>query len=143
MPHDPERIAEVSAWLSKAASDLRIARLGNSAKPPLNDQAVYHAHQAAEKAMKGFLAWNDKPFRKTHNLVEIGEACVAVDPSLEDLFRRAATLTEYGWKFRYPGELCDPPAEEAAAAIALSEDVVRAVLDRLPNAVNSQIANDD
>lgn len=143
MPHDPERIAEVSAWLSKAASDLRIARLGSDAKPPLNDQAVYHAHQAAEKAMKGFLAWNDKPFRKTHNLVEIGEACVAIDSSLEDLFRRAATLTEYGWKFRYPGESSDPPKAEAAAAIDLSEEVVRAVLDRLPNVISAQIAKGD
>jgi hypothetical protein len=30
--------------------------------------AVFHCQQAAEKALKGFLAWHDVPFRKTHTL---------------------------------------------------------------------------
>ncbi len=29
--------------------------------------------------MKAFLAWHDRPFRKTHNLIEIGEQCAAID----------------------------------------------------------------
>jgi prevent-host-death family protein len=29
---------------------------------------VFHAQQAAEKAMKGYLSWHDQAFRKTHDL---------------------------------------------------------------------------
>jgi hypothetical protein len=50
---------------------------GSSALPSL---AVFHCRQAAEKAMKGFLARHDVPFRKTHDLEEIGEACWQLTP---------------------------------------------------------------
>jgi HEPN domain-containing protein len=39
-----------------------------AAAPPLFDEAVFHCQQAAEKAPKGFLAFNGCSFRKTHNL---------------------------------------------------------------------------
>ncbi len=83
--------------------------------------------------MKAFLAWHDRPFRKTHNLVELGEQCAAIDPQLEPVLRRAAGLTEYAWKFRYPGEPDEPAPEEVEEALALAHDVFDAILDRLPD----------
>ena len=53
-------------------------RLDLQAKPPLTADSVFHAQQAAEKSIKGFLSWHDRPFRKTHNLVEIGEQAAAI-----------------------------------------------------------------
>ena len=100
--------------------------------PPLTADITFHAQQLAEKALKGFLTWHDQPFRKTHNLVEIGEQCVTIDATLEDLARRAARLTEYAWKFRYPGEPAEPPVEEAQEALACAREVYEAVLSRLP-----------
>jgi HEPN domain-containing protein len=73
-----------------------------------------HAQQAAEKAMKAFLAWHDVPFRKTHNLEELGQQCVALDATLSTVADLAAPLTEYAWKFRYPGEP-DPSSVERPA----------------------------
>jgi len=132
MPLDPERISETRAWLAKAAEDLRAAHFERAAQPPLTSDIVFHAQQAAEKAMKGLLSWHDRPFRKTHNLVELGEACATVDGTLENLLRRAAPLTEYAWKFRYPGEPDTPPPDESEAALALAEEVYEAILSRLP-----------
>ena len=66
MPLDPERIAETRAWLVKAAEDLRAADFERTAQPPLSSDIVFHAQQTAEKAMKSFLTWHDRPFRKTH-----------------------------------------------------------------------------
>ncbi len=77
---------------------------------------TFHSHPAAEKALKGFLAWQDIPFRKTHNIDEIGEACLAIDPSLKDMVDEAVPLTEYAWRFRYPGEAEEPSRNEAEAA---------------------------
>jgi hypothetical protein len=62
MPLDPARIAETKSWFEKAASDLRAADHDLIATPPLTDDVVFHAQQAAEKAMKGYLSWHDQPF---------------------------------------------------------------------------------
>ena len=105
MPHDPMRIADTRAWIEKVQIDLRAAEIGLSAAPPLVEDCLFHCQQAVEKAMKAFLTWHDRPFRKTHDLVEVGGQCVELDNSLEVPLRRAAPLTEYAWKFRYPGEV--------------------------------------
>lgn len=80
--------------------------------PRLLDDIVFHA-QAAEKTLKGFLVWHDRPSRKTHDLVELGHACTELDGALEGLLRRVAPLTEYAWRFRYPGDPEEPAADEA------------------------------
>ena len=59
----------------KAASDLRAAGYEFTAGPPLLDDIVFHAQQAVEKVLKGFLTW--------HDLVELGQACVDLDRALE------------------------------------------------------------
>lgn len=132
MPHDPELIAETRAWVFKSEQDVRMARLAADATPPLLGHAVYQAQQAAEKAMKGFLTWHRKVFGKTHNLVEIGRACAAVDAELENVLIRASRLTDYVWKYRYPGEPVEPTESEVRAALALAEEVLQAIRGRLP-----------
>lgn len=132
MPRDPIRAADVSAWLAKADMDLRAATHQLTAEPPFTGDAVFHAQQAAEKTLKAFLAWHDVPFRKTHDLAEIGRECAGIDPSLEPLLKRAAELTQYAWKFRYPGEPQEPSREEADRSIALAREVHEAIALRLP-----------
>jgi len=136
MPHDPALAAEVRAWLSKAGKDLAAAAYELQAKPPFADDIVFHAQQAVEKSLKAFLSWHRVPFRKTHNLIELGEACCQIDPSLDALLRRAAPLTEYAWKFRYPGDPEEATAEEAADALATAREVCDAVVRRLPSDVH-------
>ncbi|MGH7813935.1 MAG: HEPN domain-containing protein [Candidatus Binataceae bacterium] len=110
-------------------------RQGSCSKSPgLSGTAVFHCQQAAEKALKGFLAWHDLPFRKTHELEEIGEACLAIDPTLKAIVDRAVPLTEYAWKFRYPGELNRPAQNEAAAALATAAGVYKEIAARIPKA---------
>jgi len=135
MQHDPELLAETRAWLVRAADDLREAEHDLTAVPPLLRGAVFHCQQAAEKAMKGFLTWHSRPFRKTHNLIELGRLCLEVDQALERPLRQAAGLTEYAWKYRYPGEPEAPTQEEAEAALAVARAVYDAVLARLPEEV--------
>jgi HEPN domain-containing protein len=107
MPVDPVLLAETKAWLRKAAYDLRAASHSLTASPPLLDDVVFHCQQAAEKALKGFLMWNNIPFRKTHSLEEIGEQCLDLDSTLQD-FRDSGALTEYA-KFRIRESLRNHP----------------------------------
>jgi HEPN domain-containing protein len=132
MLHDPIRAADTRAWLAKAEMDLKNAAHELTATPPFTADAVFHAQQAAEKALKGFLTWHDVPFRKTHDLAEIGHQCAAVDRSLEPLLMRAAVLTQYAWKFRYPGEPAEPSREEAEISIALARQVYEAIVLLVP-----------
>lgn len=136
-PHDPVRVAETRAWVTYAYEDLRAGQHDLAASPPLLEDAVFHAQQAAEKALKGFLTWHDRPFRKTHDLAVLGGQCVELDSTLDSLLRRAAPLTEYAWKFRYPGGREKPASEEVRAALTLAQEVVDAVGSRLPAEVRA------
>ncbi|MHC4868044.1 MAG: HEPN domain-containing protein [Planctomycetota bacterium] len=91
-----------------------------------------HCQQAVEKALKGFLSWHDRPFGKTHELRYLGEQCIEEDPSLAGPLEKAFTLTDYAWKFRYPGAHEEPALGEAREALALAQGVVRVVLARVP-----------
>ena|SRR6266511_616926 len=135
MPHDPARVADTKPWLVKAAEDIRAGANQLSATPPYLADAVFHAQQACEKAMKGFLAWHDRPFGKTHNLVELGRACVSIAPDLEAVLIQAGPLTEYAWRFRYPGDPDGPSPEEARLALAVAREVLGALLARLPGEI--------
>jgi HEPN domain-containing protein len=132
MGHDRELAGETRAWLVKSANDLRSAETLARASPPLLDEAVFHCQQAAEKALKGFLTFHSVPFRKTHNLEEIGEQCVDVDATLRELIDEAAPLTEYAWKFRYPGDPEGIDDDEVAQALNTARRVFGEVVARLP-----------
>lgn len=132
MSDDPVRLADTRGWLAKARADLRASEHEFRATPPLLDDIVFHCQQAAEKALKGFLAWHGRPFRKTHSLEELGEQCLELDQTLKELIDRAVPLTEYAWKFRYPGEPEEPSREEAEEALAIAREVYAAMVARLP-----------
>lgn len=132
MAPDQARGEDASAWLRKAALDLTAA--AHEATYPagtLWSDVAFHAQQAAEKSFKAFLTWHDVPFRRTHSFEELGRACEAIDPSLLDLVDEAAPLTEYGWKFRYPGEASEATRAEAEAALATAGRVYGAVAERI------------
>jgi HEPN domain-containing protein len=132
MPHDPELVAETQSWFVKAGQDLGAAAHEFTAEPPFLADIVFHSQQAVEKALKGFLTWNSTPFRKTHNLEELGEQVLRLDPTLKHIVDTAVPLTKYAWKFRYPGDPDEPTREEAERALALAREVFDAVLVRLP-----------
>jgi len=125
-------MADTKAWLKKAGNDLRAAAIDLGADPPLLEDMVFHCQQVVEKSFKAFLTFHDQPFRKTHNLEEIGEACLKIDPSLEDLVDQSVPLSEYAFTFRYPGEPETPDLEESKSALLVAREVFAAILRRLP-----------
>ena len=72
-----ERIAKAEGDHATAARELR-ARLS-----PNYDAVCFHAQQAAEKYLKAFLQEHEVDFPKTHNLIELLELCLPVDPTFE------------------------------------------------------------
>lgn len=138
MPHDPILIADTKAWLKKSAIDLRCAALDLEAYPPLLEDVVFHCQQAVEKSLKAFLTFHDKPFRKTHNLEELGEACLKIDKTLVDLVDESVPLSEYAWAYRYPGDPESPELEESQIALSTAQKIYDAILNRVPKEAHPQ-----
>lgn len=137
MPHDPQRVADTRAWLLRAQEDIRAAEVDIAAQPPLFGDAAFHCQQAAEKSLKALLTWHDEPFRRTHDLSELGRQAVSIDASLEPVVRGAEILTAYAWVFRYPGDIEEPTQEEVTDATAHAREVCDAVVSRLPDETRS------
>jgi HEPN domain-containing protein len=137
MPLDPVLLADTRAWFRKAAIDLRSVEVDLAATPPILEDAVFHCQQAAEKAMKGFLTYHQQPFGKTHDLRELGKACIQIDRSLEPPVERSMPLTSYAWRFRYPGNPEELALEEAQEASTMARQVVGELLGRLPRDIRS------
>ena len=55
-----------------------------------------------------------------------------LDATLQPLVECAGGLTDYAWKYRYPGEPEEPQMAEAGAALALAHEVYKEILARLP-----------
>jgi HEPN domain-containing protein len=103
---------EASEWLRLAARDLRLAELALADVPPLAGEALYHAQQAAEKALKGFLVNSGVVYPLTHDLRKLPELCAGVVAGLAAALIPAAGLRQFAVRFRYPGE--DQPTREEA-----------------------------
>jgi HEPN domain-containing protein len=118
----PDVAQEVREWLERAAEDMREAEHDLTAAPPLLRGAVFHCQQVAEKVLKAFLTAHDRPFRKTHDLEELGREATTIDRGLSAVVDKASDLTPYAWRFRYPGIPAAPTEEEATDAVAIARD---------------------
>jgi HEPN domain-containing protein len=132
---DPQKASDTRTWLIKASRDLITAEQLFAFEKPMLDSIVYHCHQAAEKAFKGYLFWHDKPFRKTHNLEELLLQSAYIDPTLFSFKADAIFLSPLATQFRYPGDAIEPPLDEANLAFNSANALFAEVLKRLPDEV--------
>lgn len=93
----------------------------------LGEAAAYHAQQAAEEALKGFLTGHGVAFTKTHDLTRLVVQCQAVSAEFGRFAGSAETLTPYVVRFRYPGGPLAPSVPEAQQAVRLATEIVQFV----------------
>ena len=96
----------VKGWLTKAAVDLRTTKLllaQNS--DDFFGACVFHAQQAAEKAIKGYLAFNKVRFPKSHDIEKLLELVSSVDHDLALELKPSTILTKFAAAYRYPEEV--------------------------------------
>ena len=131
---DDTRLALLRSWLTKAASDLRGARILGSADDAPLDTAIYHCQQTAEKAVKAFLVSKELSPEKTHDIRRLTLTAAAHEPRFNELLDMAAALTPYAWEFRYPGDLAEtyPTREEFDEALQHAQAIYDFVLNLLP-----------
>ena len=113
------------AWLEKSDSDLNAARWITDGPGPF-DTACFHAQQATEKALKAFLAYNELPIPRTHDLDELQRLCLEFYDSREISELDLAQVTDYAVASRYDLEFW-PELDAALEAIAIAKNVVQVV----------------
>ena len=136
---DEAKTHEINQWLQKADHDLLSAERLLRGDPPLLDTAVYHCQQAAEKALKAYLAFKDVPFEKIHDLTVLAEQCRQIDSTFGQLMDIAETLTPYATAFRYPGDILEPEESDTEESVKLANRVLNFVLERMPEEVKGKI----
>ena len=133
---DPVLRENTREWVKKSTAGLGRVELFLSQNPPDLEAALYFCQQSAEKALKAFLTWHDRPFPKTHKIEELGALCAALDPLFGPIANSSAILSPYVWVYRYPGDTAEPvpppTPEQAQQALAVARDVFEAVHRSLP-----------
>lgn len=118
-------------WLGLANTDL----VGAKALFEIGDKffalSAFHAQQAAEKALKGYLVYNSIRAPKSHDVADLLALIGTKDPELAILLKSCEELTNYAVAYRYPDaqkkSLSKNMVEEAIiqAELALKECIRR------------------
>ncbi len=102
----------VRKWLTKARRDLLSAKRLARGTDPYFDTAVYHCQQCVEKAIKGWLVYQDQSFEKTHDLRLLVILASDIEPRFTEWFDVAEQISPYATSYRYPGEVLEPTEDE-------------------------------
>jgi HEPN domain-containing protein len=103
-----------------------------SGPDPILDTAIYHCQQAAEKALKGFLAFRDHPLEKTHDVRLLVTRASKYTHGFVAWEEAGEILTPYATAYRYPADPIEPDAELYQEAEEAARGVVEYVLSLLP-----------
>ena len=124
-------------WFKKAKDDLIVARHSfEDLFPKQIEIACYHAQQAVEKALKGFLLYNNIEPPKTHDLVVLCKMCAKIASKFKEKIDDCAILTLYSSITRYPNEI-EMDESEAATAIQKAQAIYDFNLEMISE-LNSQ-----
>ena len=123
-PHEA-LVTEGREWFVRAQADLDACAALIQAE--LAAEALFHAQQCAEKTMKAILTWHQIPFKKTHDLDELKLACLPLAGDAAIHLQGIERLSQYAWRFRYPGAPYSPGRTEAEAARHASSQLLEAV----------------
>jgi HEPN domain-containing protein len=124
----------VRGWLRKGDSDLFNTRLVAASTGPY-DTGCFHAQQAIEKYLKGFLAFHRQPIPHTHDLEELERLCNLVEPLPELAAYDLAALTDYAVQLRYDFAVW-PTLSDIEDALRKAESVRALILAHLPPAAH-------
>jgi HEPN domain-containing protein len=107
--------------------DLRMGEL--ALEETLYNQVCFHAHQAAEKALKALIAYGGSNPPRTHSLTDLLTVGERLEPTLAGLDERLDSLETYYIPARYPdappGSLPEglPGREDAREALVTAREV--------------------
>jgi len=137
MPLDPSILREVESWLHKSREDLRAAQVDLDANPPILGDSLFHCQQACEKSIKALLCCVQTPFRRVHDLNELGAMAMQSFPELDSSLDQIAHLSTYAVSTRYPSDEPEPEIAQATETLMLARIFAKTISDLLEQIVNA------
>mgnify|MGYP001559614973 CR=1 FL=1 len=117
-------------WFARGNDDLKTieALLKNNGIPNI---VCFHAQQAAEKYLKGFLANHEKYTRKIHDLEALVVACRDIFSAFEELRETGQFLNQFYIESRYPDDYVEFTADDARKSFEAALHIKEFVLQKL------------
>jgi HEPN domain-containing protein len=130
----------VQQWLLKALHDLITARSLIYREPIVLDTAAYHCQQAAEKAVKAFLIFNDHDPDRTHDVERLIDLATHVEHGFAASRAAGKRLTPLATLYRYPNlsGVMEPSPAQAEQALNDATVIYEQVLRVLPKDVHPE-----
>ena len=121
----------VKNWFKRADEDLLLIEVLLKEESLSPNPICFHAEQAAEKYLKGFLAHHEMHVRKIHDLETLIEDCKKVDQTFETLRDSARFLDQFYTESRYPDDYVEFSHEDAEEAYTAAKKIKKFVLERI------------
>jgi HEPN domain-containing protein len=119
-------------WFSKGNNDLVAGEYILTMPNPPTDTICFHSQQAAEKYLKGFLAFHGVEAPKIHGIEELISMCVKIFSEFSKLYDIGSDLSGYAVEVRYPTEEeYEITIKEAQHAIEIAKEFKKFVLNKL------------
>ena len=117
-------------WVNKAEADFATTlRELRARRQPNYDAACFHAQQCIEKYLKARLIEAGIPFPRSHDLEELLDLSLPLEPLWEVFRNQLIDLTTFAVAFRYPGE--SAARDMAKLAVADCKLIRKAIRNRL------------
>ncbi len=106
----------IADWFARGDDDLALVELIREKGTGSPNLACFHAQQAAEKYLKGFLAYHELHVRKVHDVETLVGDCAKINPSFLDLQDDARFLNQFYIESRYPDDFVAFTPEDSEKA---------------------------
>jgi len=121
----------VKSWFQRADEDLALIEVILKEESFSPNPVCFHAQQAAEKYLKGFLAYHDLHTRKIHDLETLIKDCIKIDKSFEELCENANFLNQFYIESRYPDDYVQFSNDDAKKACDVAIKIKKFILKKI------------
>lgn len=112
-------------WLERARSNLERARAGKTSRHILYEDLCFDCQQAVEKSLKALLISQRIKFEWTHNVGVLLQLLKNHSLDVPEDIEKAASLSLYAVRTRYPGEAKPVSKKEYHEALELADSVFK------------------
>ncbi|HBB36827.1 MAG: HEPN domain protein [Candidatus Moranbacteria bacterium GW2011_GWC1_45_18] len=121
----------VKNWLARADEDIKTIELLLKEDKGHPNPVCFHAQQAGEKYLKGFLAYHDLHVRKIHDLEVLLKDSVSVDESFAELMPQVKLLNQFYTESRYPDDYVEFSLQDAKDGYEAAKEIKIFVLAKI------------
>lgn len=118
-------------WLKKAEEDELSVRALVDAKKGSPSTICFLSQQVVEKLLKGLLVFNNRPFPKVHDRLELESLLISIEPEIKNYEKDLDFLSTYYSETRYPGDYPEFTWKNAKEAFDAVEKIKKFVLAKI------------